>query len=760
MKKIININLSGRVIPIEDSAYEQLQGYIESLRRYFANEESRDEIINDIESRIAELMSEKVRKGSTCITDSDVNEIATSMGRPEDFEAEAAADITDIPLKGTQPQQEKQQQQSYQQQSTNYNYAEREKTPRGRLYRDTSDKFIGGVCSGIAAYMNVDPAIVRILFAIITFGGFGLGFLAYIIMWVILPPKDLEEYTGKRLFRNPEEKVIGGVASGLAAYFGRSTATVRLVFAAPLILNILFSSLNGFRWNDFDLFWNIGFSSISGTFILIYIVLWIVLPEARTTYQKMEMRGEKVDVNTIRQNVKDGVDNMKERMKGWGEEVKESAQQFSSKAKEFSNTRGKEFAAEVNQTVRRSGGGIGHAIGVLFKVFFLFIFGTIAFALFISLIAILFSGPQWWPLNDFLWTTRWQQIYAWGTLIFFLLVPLIAFIVWVVRRIMNAKAGSNYLGWTFGALWTLGWVSLVLLVSSLGRDFSTMRSIDEPVASELTAFKPSNGRLIITVSQPELEYTGGYGWINEDIGGWDLNNDTMRLSNAWFEFTASPDSMYHVSVKKYSNGRNDEDAKLRASQFTYKATLRDSLLDLPSGFSIGRESKYRLQQVAILVQIPIGKKIRFDESVREKLNLMRMTINRKDRYRNNIGLRIDEDYDFEFFAGEYYTMGIDGKLKSDNVRRPVSTPAPARKQSGDYRYDAPDTVATEPAPAPDPELQRQLEEEKRKREESDRRIKELEDKAKKKAISWKRKMDAKAEGDIVGIPSPVGSLVL
>ena len=160
------------------------------------------------------------------------------------------------------------------------------------------------MCSGIAAYMNVDPAIVRILFAIITFGGFGLGFLAYIIMWIILPPKDLEEYTGKRLFRNPEEKVIGGVASGLAAYFGRSTATVRLVFAAPLILNILFSSLNGFRLNDFDLFWNIGFSSISGTFILIYIVLWIVLPEARTTYQKMEMRGEKVDVNTIRQNVK------------------------------------------------------------------------------------------------------------------------------------------------------------------------------------------------------------------------------------------------------------------------------------------------------------------------------------------------------------------------------------------------------------------------------------------------------------------------
>src|SRR5689334_7754456 len=88
MKKIININLSGRVIPIEDSAYEKLQGYIESLRRYFANEEGRDEIINDIESRIAELMNEKIRKGASSITDADIDEIIASMGRPEDFDAD------------------------------------------------------------------------------------------------------------------------------------------------------------------------------------------------------------------------------------------------------------------------------------------------------------------------------------------------------------------------------------------------------------------------------------------------------------------------------------------------------------------------------------------------------------------------------------------------------------------------------------------------------------------------------------------------
>ena len=153
MKKIININLSGRVIPIEDSAYEKLQAYIESLRRYFANEDGRDEIINDIESRIAELMSEKIRLGSSAITDTDVNEIISSMGTVQDFEA-AEKENTEGLSASSSSQQE--------QENTSYTNTRRS---RGRLHRDSKDKILGGVCSGIANYINVDPAIVRLLFA-------------------------------------------------------------------------------------------------------------------------------------------------------------------------------------------------------------------------------------------------------------------------------------------------------------------------------------------------------------------------------------------------------------------------------------------------------------------------------------------------------------------------------------------------------------------------------------------------------------------
>ena len=404
MKKIININLSGRVVPIEDSAYEKLQEYIESLRRYFANEEGRDEIINDIESRIAELMSEKVRKGADSITDADVNEIANSMGRPEDFEGEEIREQSYASSAASTGSS---------QQSTQSQALPKEKR---RLYRDTSDKFIGGVCSGLASYLNVDPAIVRVLFAIIILGTWFFGLLAYVIMWIVLPAKDVEGYTGKRLFRNPEGRILGGVCSGLGAYFNKSVAGIRLIFLAPILLNILVNVLDGVGdRGNFIFFPNILFGSLTSTFIIGYIILWIVLPAARSSYDKMEMRGEKVDVNAIKQNVQ-------ERAKEMGEDIKSAAQNFSAKAKEFSQTSGKTFATEVRQVAKPIGSGLGHAIGVLFKVFFLFIAGAIAFGLFVALMAIIFGGVAWWPVNDYLWTNNWQPVFAWGTLILFLAV--------------------------------------------------------------------------------------------------------------------------------------------------------------------------------------------------------------------------------------------------------------------------------------------------------------------------------------------------
>lgn len=742
MKKIININLSGRVIPIEDAAYETLQAYIESLRRYFANEEGRDEIINDIESRVAELMNEKVRKGAACVTEADVDEIIASMGRPEDFDADTAEATTDNTQQKTQQDQQ-------------YSYAE--KKARTRLYRDTSDKFIGGVCSGIGAYLNVDPAIVRILFAIITFGGFGLGFLIYILLWIILPTKDLEGYSGKRLYRNPEDKVIGGVAGGLAAYFNKEAKTIRLIFASPLILSIFFSILNSFTWHyDFDFALNIGFGSLLSTFCLIYVVLWMILPEARSTYEKMEMRGEKVDVNSIRQNVKEGMDNMKDRVKTWSQEVKDSAEKFGTRAKEFADTRGKAFGTEFSETARSGGRGLGHAIGVLFKAFFIFIAGTIAFGIFVALITLLFGGIAWWPINNFLWTSKWQQIYAWGTLIFFLVVPLIAFITWLVRRIINVKSRKSYLGWTFGFLWTLGWVSVVLLVSSISNDFRVERTTETPVSIT----QPSNGRMIAVVSQPELEYTGSFGWMNDEGEGWDLSTDTFRLSAVKLNIIKSADSLYHVTIRKHGFGRTEEQAIMRADKLDFPIVSNDSVIDLANGYAIDKESKYRFQHVEIEIEVPAGKKIRFDETVKSKLNPISIRINRSWRQKRINGVVVDDD-PYYFRSNIDYIMGIDGELK-DEAGRSVNNSGYYKNNrnnkevnKNDYRYND-DNNSKRTNDSFD--IKRAIEEERLKKEESEKRIKELEQQQKNSGGAMET-MDDKSEEETASITTPALSLI-
>src|SRR6187401_3628709 len=136
MKQVININFHGQVVPIEVSAFDILKKYTDSLGLYFANEEGKEEIINDIESRIAELFQERLKKGSTCITDDDVNAIIKSMGRPEEFEEaddNSSSKKTSFESAGAQQSEPN---------TSGYGTSK-------RLFRNENDKVIGGVCGGL-----------------------------------------------------------------------------------------------------------------------------------------------------------------------------------------------------------------------------------------------------------------------------------------------------------------------------------------------------------------------------------------------------------------------------------------------------------------------------------------------------------------------------------------------------------------------------------------------------------------------------------
>ncbi len=634
MKKVININFQGRVIPIEETAYDILKQYVDSLRRFFANEEGRDEIINDIEGRIAELFGESLKKGDTCITDDTVNKIIASMGRPEDFEGEESNVKSQLGGEGNKQQY-------------NSGYNAFANGPRGRLYRNDTDKLLGGVCSGIANYLRVDPTIVRLVFALMVFGA-GTGVLLYILLWIILPSKPLvSNISSKRLYRNPDEKVIAGVASGISAYFDIAVWIPRLIFALPLVSGIVSSIFRHSFWWDGDPFPGVVFGSFGGTLFVVYAILWAVIPEANSASEKLEMRGEKVDLNTIKNTIQEDLEGFKSRAEKWGGEVGEKAQEWSKDFTQTVNEKGKHFSSEVNYAARKTSGGVFKIIGFIFKAFFLFIAGIIAFALLVALLAFLVAGIGVFPLKNFFLEGFWQNFLAWSTLLLFLGVPVIGFITWLIRRIMGVKSGNKSVGLTIAGMWVLGLISAGILAFMIAENFDA-RARDK---QQLTITQPASGKLIIKVPDSKVKVYGR--WFKMD-GLLSITDDSLFLNNVRIHLVKSNDSLFHMEATKYSNGSNESAALRNIKEMNYGINQQDSTIWLDRGFSLQRGTKFRNQGVVVTIHIPIGKRILIDRTVQRRLNHFDVNNGRNDwdsdeDWNDNYGW--DSDVEYKMTAG-------------------------------------------------------------------------------------------------------------
>jgi phage shock protein PspC (stress-responsive transcriptional regulator) len=150
MKKTFTINIRGSVFHIDEDAYEVLQKYMLDIKNHFDKNNDGQEIISDIEFRLAELFTEKEQ---TVITIDKVIRVIEVMGQPEVFDEE----------KEVKPKIKK------------------------RLYRDTEHKVICGVCGGLAAYFNTDPAIMRLITILLFLISAGTVLLGYIILWIAVP---------------------------------------------------------------------------------------------------------------------------------------------------------------------------------------------------------------------------------------------------------------------------------------------------------------------------------------------------------------------------------------------------------------------------------------------------------------------------------------------------------------------------------------------------------------------------------------------
>src|ERR1043165_7979737 len=187
MQRIIQINIAGRIIPIEENAYKLLSDYINALERQFEGEEGKDEIIQDIEYRIAELFTIGLQNGAQAINKQDVQKVMDVLGPASEIgNASGSSPYSkNLPV----PYVPKSKQEQYDREHYGYR----------RIYRDPYDKVLGGVCSGLAKYFDMDPTIVRLI-AVVLFLVGGIGFLAYIIAWIVIPmprtPYDFSSMNG------------------------------------------------------------------------------------------------------------------------------------------------------------------------------------------------------------------------------------------------------------------------------------------------------------------------------------------------------------------------------------------------------------------------------------------------------------------------------------------------------------------------------------------------------------------------------------
>jgi phage shock protein PspC (stress-responsive transcriptional regulator) len=162
MKKAIKINLGGLIFHIDEDAYDKLKDYLSAVSNHFGNSAEAKEIVDDVESRIAEILMAKTSPSKQVVDVKDIEEVIKIMGNPIDFDPE--------------PNENK----NYSYSSGSYDSQKR------RFYRDKDNAVFGGVCSGLGAYFNLDPVIFRVLFVIVTLFGFA-GVPIYLILWIAIP---------------------------------------------------------------------------------------------------------------------------------------------------------------------------------------------------------------------------------------------------------------------------------------------------------------------------------------------------------------------------------------------------------------------------------------------------------------------------------------------------------------------------------------------------------------------------------------------
>ena len=492
MNKTVNINLANLLFHIDENAFMKLQHYLESIKRSFSGTAGSEEIIADIEARIAELFREKMENDRQVITVKEVDAIIEIMGQPEDYQIDE-----DIFADGTSAT------------------AGSEKTYSNqrikKLYRDMDQKFIGGVCSGLEHYLGIDSLWIRLVFVLLAiFSGF--GFIAYIL-------------------------------------------------------------------------------------------LWILVPEAATTAQKLDMTGEPVNISNIERKVKEGFDEVAEKVRNVdydkvGQKIKSG---------------GKSFFDVVGEVILFGFKVIGKFIGIL-----LILIGMAGLiGLFIGMFTVGIIDAVHIPGVDVIGLLNSTDAPVWlVSLLVFLVVGIPFFLLlYLGLRIVvsNLKSIGNIAKFSLLGLWLVAVVALIIFSLKQASAYAYTGSVSD--ASTLTTAAETDS-LVIRFTGEEFEHNRG-----PIVGGMrvhydDQDNAILYSENMLLDVLKSTDSTISLRIRKDADGSSVSDARERAGQIDYNYVLQQNVLELDRYFTTASNNKVRDQQIRLTLYVPEGTKIVFEPTTR------------------------------------------------------------------------------------------------------------------------------------------------
>ncbi|MGI9138083.1 MAG: hypothetical protein ACR2IM_03500, partial [Sediminibacterium sp.] len=389
-------------------------------------------------------------------------------------------------------------------------------------------------------------------------------------------------------------------------YFGIQVWIIRVLFLIPFFRFIFnFRHLHLFQFwefTDFPDFLDITFSPGA---VFVYIVLWLVLPEARTSADKLEMVGEKVDLNSIKNTIQNDMEGFGKRAQGWGNDFSKKYRTQRREARANRRENGKAGGREQFEENRGCFHFVGRIITICIKAFVYFVLGIVGISLLAALFGIGVAATAVMPLRKFLLEDGAQSWSVFGALLLFVWVPILGIVAAVVRKLAGYKKSNIWVRSSFVSLWVVGWIMIFYFGSSLGHSFSK-HNIPEEQTIQLN--NPAVNYLEITAA-PKMKYYENH-WFKISPFDAFADEDTVFVRNLRIRIIQSKTDSFQVKVVKLSNGKSVNEANDLASKINFDLTQQDSLVYLDRGIAINKKDKFRNQHIIMTIAVPVGKRIK------------------------------------------------------------------------------------------------------------------------------------------------------